>query len=265
MGLAGRARERALSQISEIQLMGVISRRPGIGNLSWEEALQNSEINALAISTENTDHTRCVREALQADKHVLCDYPLALSAQEAQSLLDLEHFQKKILHVEHLGLLTETFLTAKKDIQKLCPLVEGHYRFQGGWDTSLADTSRTGPYPILAYAPLMQIADFFGSFQIQDFAKKINSSGFSLKLKLHFENGGTLIFEEERREGLERTRSLQAKFRNDSYEWTPTRETAGLFAQDLRHFQQRVQNNVEPYYQTEKMILILRELEKIFR
>ena len=100
MGTAGEARLRAAQTILGIEVVATVSRRGAAGNTRFEEALARDDVDAVAISTENADHDAKVAAALGAGKHVLCDFPLALSAARASELLKLAHRKRRILHVE---------------------------------------------------------------------------------------------------------------------------------------------------------------------
>lgn len=55
---------------------------------SYEELLNCAEIDAVYIPLPNHLHVPWSIKALEAGKHVLCEKPIALSATEAQKLLD---------------------------------------------------------------------------------------------------------------------------------------------------------------------------------
>ena len=55
---------------------------------SYEELLDCAEIDAVYIPLPNHLHVPWSIKALEAGKHVLCEKPIALSAPEAQKLLD---------------------------------------------------------------------------------------------------------------------------------------------------------------------------------
>lgn len=262
LGSAGRSRLKALDAVEGAALAGVVSRRAEVSTLSWSDALQDPSIQAIAISTENTDHAARAKDALRAGKHVLCDYPLAFKADEAKSLFQLAAQQKRVLHVEHIGLLTQAHRAAKNEIALLGQLGAGEYVFQGGWNEKIADAARTGPYSFLAISRLMQVADLFGAFQIQNPRYRESSDGFSFKAQLQFSNGGSLEFTEERRTGLSRNRRLCAKFEKGNWEWKADVQPEGLFAKDLAHFIERVQNGVGCYYDEGLLLQVTEALEK---
>ena len=55
---------------------------------SYEELLNDHEIDAVYIPLPNHLHVEWSIKALQAGKHVLCEKPIGLSAEEAKKLLD---------------------------------------------------------------------------------------------------------------------------------------------------------------------------------
>jgi predicted dehydrogenase len=263
LGAAGRARLEALAAAEGLQLAGLVSRRKEIATLSWEEALSREDIDAVAVSTENTDHESAVAAALAAGKHVLCDFPLAFSAARARALFQLAREQGHVLHVEHIGLLTRDHAQLKRQAEGLGSVRRGDYLFQGGWNRKLADPSRTGPLPILSLSRLLQIADIFGPFTIAAHEAKIGDKGFSLHLHLNFLTGGTLGFTEERMEGLSRRRSLIVDCEKGPLHWKATVGSENLFAQDLIWFRDRIIDHKPCYYDEELMIKIIGELERV--
>lgn len=262
-GSAGRSREKALEKTKGLKLAGIISRRPAIGNLSWEEALNNPQIQAIAISTENTNHTLSVCEALKAHKHVLVDYPLAFSQKEAKQLFELAKEQNKVLHVEHLSLLSEAHQKAKRKLASYGKLKKGSYHFEAGWNSKLADPNYLGPSPFMALPRLMQLADLLGPFQIKEKIHSMNESHFDLRLLLEFEQGGSFQFEEVRRPHLNRSRHLDVEMEKAPFVWKVLESEAGLFLKDLEWFGARILTGKPCYYDEEMMINVIGELEKI--
>src|SRR5436190_13353699 len=55
---------------------------------SYDELLRDPEVDAVYIPLPNDQHVAWSLRALAAGKHVLCEKPLALTAREAQSLVD---------------------------------------------------------------------------------------------------------------------------------------------------------------------------------
>jgi biliverdin reductase len=73
---------------------------------AWSELVERPDIDLLVIATINRDHGPIARAALQAGKHVVVEYPLAIDFHEAEALVSLAQQQQKLLHVEHIELLS---------------------------------------------------------------------------------------------------------------------------------------------------------------
>ncbi len=260
MGSAGRSRERACAEVEGVRLAARVSRRPGGGDRPLSEVLQDPAVRALAVSTENTAHADLVQAGLKAGKHVLCDYPLALSGARARELFDLAKQVDRVLHVEHIALLSEEHRNLKTEVTRAGRLLKGEYLFQGGWNEKLADTAYAGPHPFLAVSRLVQVADLFGPFAIESARAETKPEGFSLHLHLRFPGGGLLGFTEERLAGLPRRRSLVAECERGPVALKTGTMGGGLFAKDLAWFRDRVLAGKACYYDEESMLGILEQL-----
>ena len=78
--IASRAQERAESVAQQLG----IARAYG----SYAELLADPEVDAVYIPLPNEQHVPWSIRALEAGKHVLCEKPIALNADEAQTLVD---------------------------------------------------------------------------------------------------------------------------------------------------------------------------------
>ena len=72
---------------------------------SWQQLVAKKNIDLIIVSTINRDRAAIVRAALEAEKHVIAEYPLALNAKEAEELIELAKIKNKLLHIEHIELL----------------------------------------------------------------------------------------------------------------------------------------------------------------
>ncbi len=72
---------------------------------SWTELIE-ADVDLIVIATVNRDHETIARAALTAGKHVVVEYPLALDVAAAAELISLAQAQQKLLHVEHIELLS---------------------------------------------------------------------------------------------------------------------------------------------------------------
>ncbi len=86
---------------------------------SWQALLERSSLDLIIIATVNRDHGAIVRAALEAGKHVVVEYPLALDVAEARELIALSKAQNKLLHVEHIELLGNMHQALKASLPKI--------------------------------------------------------------------------------------------------------------------------------------------------
>lgn len=86
---------------------------------SWQALVDRPDIDLVAIASANQNHGEAVQGALQAGKHVVVEYPLALNFEMAQSLVSLAQQSNKLLHVEHIELLGGLHQTVKAHIHKV--------------------------------------------------------------------------------------------------------------------------------------------------
>lgn len=263
MGSAGRSRERACAEVEGIRLAARVSRREGVGDRDLEETLQDPKIEAIAVSTENTSHADLVRRGLEAGKHVLCDYPLALNGPEARELFALAKRTNRVLHVEHIALLSSEHQQLKSEALQAGALLKGEYLFQGGWNAKLADINISGPPRFLTVSRLLQIADLFGAFRIASAREELDAAGYALHLHLAFSHGGLMGFTEERRDGLPRRRSLIANCERGPLTLKAGTMGGGLFAKDLAWFRDRVAAGKPAYYDESLMLGILDQLHSM--
>ena len=68
----------------------------------YDTMLADPDLEAVIIATSDAFHVPAARRALEAGKHVLCEKPLALSVEDAESLRDLVRSSGRVLQVGHM-------------------------------------------------------------------------------------------------------------------------------------------------------------------
>jgi predicted dehydrogenase len=109
----------AVADFSEARLHHVAGLYPDLKLTSdADEILSDGSIDAVVISTPTHTHADLVERSLSAGKHVLCEKPLCLGGDEADSLLALAERSQKVLMIGHVFLFNP-------GIQKLKELIDG--------------------------------------------------------------------------------------------------------------------------------------------
>lgn len=115
-GYAAQKRAEAINNDDRAHLVAVTGNTPektaefcqtyGVQSIdSWLQLVSSPELDLVIICTINREHGTIARTALEAGKHVIIEYPLALNPAEAESLIALAKTKNKLLHVEHIELL----------------------------------------------------------------------------------------------------------------------------------------------------------------
>jgi D-xylose 1-dehydrogenase (NADP+, D-xylono-1,5-lactone-forming) len=133
---------------------------------SYEDLLNDPDVDAVYISLANDQHCNWSIKALNAGKHVLCEKPIAMNANEARSMADAAKANDRLLveavwtrwHPRFIRMVELVRNGAIGEIQSIDSSftfpgsLEGNYRLipeMGGG--SLFDV---GPYPLHAFSAL---------------------------------------------------------------------------------------------------------------
>ncbi len=107
-GIAGRARAKAIVRDPRSRLVALYRGRfadeieaPVVPDL--QTAIERCD--ALAICSPDAAHAEQAEAGLLARRHVVVEFPLAMSAPRAKRLFELARARQRVLHVEHIELL----------------------------------------------------------------------------------------------------------------------------------------------------------------
>lgn len=82
----------------------------------WQDLVTYADLDVIMVCHVNSGHHTVVEAALEANLHVVVEYPLALNAEQAQLLLALAQAKQRLLHVEHIELLGGTHRALKANL-----------------------------------------------------------------------------------------------------------------------------------------------------
>ncbi|QQE65100.1 glycosyl transferase family 2 [Leptolyngbya sp. BL0902] len=85
----------------------------------WPSLISWPDLEVIIVSHVNCDHGMVVRAALEAGRHVVVEYPLALDWREAERLVTLAQQQQRLLHVEHIEVLSGNHQALKANLSAL--------------------------------------------------------------------------------------------------------------------------------------------------
>lgn len=94
---------------------------------TWQALVNMPSLDLVVICTINQEHGKIARAALEAQKHVVVEYPLALVPSEAQALITLAQAKEKLLHVEHIELLGGLHQAIRESLPKIGEVYYARY------------------------------------------------------------------------------------------------------------------------------------------
>jgi predicted dehydrogenase len=84
----------------------------------YDEVLNNPTVDAVVIATPVRTHYEFARRALEHDKHVMVEKPIAASVAEAESLIEIAHQRGLTLMVDHTFIYTSAVRKIKEIVER---------------------------------------------------------------------------------------------------------------------------------------------------
>ena len=89
----------------------------------WHRLVEREDIDGIVICTHNDSHGEMTLAALQADKHVFVEYPLASDVSEGEAALQLAEKRGRVVRVSHPEVVSNTHIALKAKIGELGDLL----------------------------------------------------------------------------------------------------------------------------------------------
>ena len=256
---------------------------------SWQQLINRAELDLIFVCTINRDHSAIARAALEASKHVVVEYPLALDFSEAAALLPLAASKNKLLHVEHIELIGGLHQAMKQHLSDIGNVFYARYitiapqrEVQASWKYH----REMFGFPLAAaLSRIHRLTDLFGEVETVTCRDRYwdvpNTDYFKACLcnaQLHFCNGiiaditygkgdvfwhgqrtfeihgdqGTLIFEGQKGTLVRDKEKMEI----------PVVSRRGLFTKDTTMILDYLTNNVPLYVEPEASLYALKVAEK---
>ena len=219
-------------------------------------------VQAVVVATENATHAALAWQALQADKHVLVDYPLAATEAEVVALLDLARTRNRLLHVEAIGLLTAEHAWQKQNLADPS-VTHVHSVLIGDISGWLLVESQAGRVGQLVFGRLLALDDLLGPLTVRDLDWRGTPEGWELTLQLQA-GTRTATLVETRQSGRSRQKHTRLERADGSAVVPPPlAPDVGLFRRDLAAFVERVRDGGPGYVADEALVRVTRLAEAV--
>ena len=152
-----------------------LARRHGAKFMpDWRDLVRHGDVDGVAIFTHNDSHAEIAIAALEADKHVFIEYPLARSVVEGETVIKLAKSKNRVLRVAHSEPVSNTHRAIKQKIQGLGGLLwAGFWRItpgRGARPEILFNLPVSGPPAHFFIYHVYPIVDLFGPASCVDSA-----------------------------------------------------------------------------------------------
>jgi len=128
-----------------------------------EEVYGNPNVDAVVISVPNTLHYDHIKQALQAGKHVHCEYPLTQTLEQYDEVTALAKSQGVVLHHALTTRAESLHRTMKGALEGLGEPRAAYYRYYGGGGWYVDPQLRGDMFCALHIHFIDQFVDFFGN------------------------------------------------------------------------------------------------------
>ncbi|OIQ10375.1 scyllo-inositol 2-dehydrogenase (NAD(+)) [Moorella thermoacetica] len=84
---------------------------------SYQDLLTDQKVDAVCVCTPVFTHKKIVLDALEAQKHVLCEKPLALSMEDAEKIYQATENSNRVFQLAFMRRFDDAFMEAKEKIK----------------------------------------------------------------------------------------------------------------------------------------------------
>lgn len=235
------------------------------GEPGLDAVLADPDVDALLVCTPNLTHPELASAALAAGKHVLVEFPLAPGPDGARALFALARDAERVLHVEHIELLSPSQQAQRARVATLGRPRGGALEFRGASGGWIAEPALAGSPALCALARLHRLVDLFGEARVRAASLEGRPGGYRLRAEFAFADGGGAELVEERGPSLERATRWAIVCEGGVLDDPPPEPRAGLFRADLDVFVARVLDGAPSYVGEDRVLHVLELVREIER
>ena len=179
VGSGGAATSGAeqFSKIDATKIVAVASRNHHTGEQlarrygaefipDWRDLVRRDDVDGVTIFTHNDSHGEIAIAALEADKHVFTEYPLAQAVDQGEAVIRLAKSQNRVLRVSHSEPVSNMHNAIKQKVQGLGGLLwAGFWRLtpgRGARPEILLNLPVSGPPAHFFVYHIYPVVDLFG-------------------------------------------------------------------------------------------------------
>ena len=137
-GYAAKKRAEAIKSDSRAELAAVTGHTPeklqefcqthqAEAVASWDELVNLTQLDLIFVCTTNEYCGAIALAAIKTGKHVVVEYPLSLSAEVAEEVIELAQAKQKLLHVEHIEIIGGLHLSLKQYLPQIGKVFHASY------------------------------------------------------------------------------------------------------------------------------------------
>ena len=182
LGRAGQARHRSFSTLVGDERIVPSSRRQA-NTPQFEEIRTDPDITAVVLSRESQRHAIDAQAMLEAGKHVLVEYPLAYTAEEARRLFRCAKANQRVLHVGYLG-LRRGWAGEIKQLMAGADIRFAHYQFNAGYGHVPQGDVGAQRLGTMVLARLQQLQVWFGALELTSCGLERFQDGIEVNVSL---------------------------------------------------------------------------------
>lgn len=158
-GNMGRTHANILKEMEHVEIVGVtdivsakaqeLAESVGCKAFHDVEALLAADVEAVYVTTPNTQHGPATLAALEKNIHVFCEKPMATSLQEARQLLEAARGSQAVYQVGHNRRFAPVYRFLKNEIESgFIPYLANAKQNDGDWFNPpwITDLSLTGGF-----------------------------------------------------------------------------------------------------------------------